>query len=78
MGHPVTIDDIRREICHFLALPPSRTSQSNLRDELCLDSLDIAELMVHLEQKYQIEFVGEKLPPIETIDDLAQLTQNQV
>ena len=42
-----------------------------LKDDLCLDSLDIADLIVHLENKYKIEFDGETMPSIASIQDVA-------
>lgn len=73
---------IHQEITHFLCGPltqyPQFTSHLSFKDDLCLDSLDIVELMVHLEKKYGIEFEGEKLPKIETIDDLTKCTHHLI
>lgn len=48
--------------------------QSQLKEDLCLDSLDIVEVILHLEKKYAIEFEGEVMPRIATVADLAQHT----
>lgn len=72
-----TLKEIEKEIILFLG-PPSflLTSSTHLKDDLCLDSLDIVELIVHLEKKYKIEFDGNQMPQIETILDLATYTQS--
>ncbi|OGP11082.1 MAG: hypothetical protein A2048_06205 [Deltaproteobacteria bacterium GWA2_45_12] len=44
---------------------------SNLKDDLGLDSLDIAEMILALEEKYGVEFVGDEMPRIETVENLA-------
>lgn len=75
------LDRIRGEIMAYIdrCFACTRiTPSSDLRDELCMDSLDIVELINHLEQKYKIEFVGEFMPPIDTVEDLAQHTLNLI
>lgn len=69
--------NVEQEIVDFFK-NPSITSKTNLRDDLCLDSLDIVELMVHLENKFKVEFEGEEFPPLETIGDLAKFTRSLI
>lgn len=46
----------------------------SLKEDLCLDSLDIAGVILHLEKKYAIEFDGENMPVVETATDLVRYT----
>lgn len=78
LENEMTENTINQEITHFLCGPltqyPPLNPDLSFKDDLCLDSLDIVELMIHLEKKYGIEFEGEKLPKIESIHDLAKYT----
>lgn len=72
-----TLKEIEKEIFLFLGHSfVDITLSTHLKDDLCLDSLDIVELIVHLEKKYKIEFDGDQMPKIETILDLAIHTQS--
>lgn len=44
----------------------------HIKDDLCMDSLDIVDLILFLEDRFQIEFEGSEMPPIETIGDLEE------
>ena len=46
----------------------------HLKDDLGLDSLDIAEMILALEEKFGVEFVGDEMPRIETVDDISLYT----
>ncbi len=67
---------IQIEISRFLKGSKARelSPHASLKDDLCLDSLDIVELIVHLEKRYGIEFDGDQMPKIETVDDLTRYT----
>lgn len=77
----MNIKKIQQEIMAYLARCHSAENlrpASHLKDELCLDSLDIAGLIVHLEDKFNIEFDGSQMPPIQTIDDIACYAQTLI
>lgn len=78
----MTENFIHQEITQFLCGPltqyPCLAPHLSFKDDLCLDSLDIVELMMYLEKKYGIEFEGEKLPKIETINDLTKCTYHLI
>ncbi len=42
----------------------------DLKNDLCLDSLDIVDLMMKLEKKYNIEFDELELSPLLTLGDI--------
>ncbi|MBI2338866.1 MAG: acyl carrier protein [Deltaproteobacteria bacterium] len=73
-------DEIRTEVSRFLKGPKANLlfPHVNLKDDLCLDSLDIVELIVHLEKKFGVEFDGDTMPSVETVGDMARYTQSLV
>ncbi len=46
------------------------TMTSRLIDDLKADSLDIVELIMDLEQKFNIEIPDEELPKVQTVADI--------
>lgn len=46
------------------------TMNSRLIDDLKADSLDIVELIMDLEQEFNIEIPGEELPKVQTVSDI--------
>jgi len=51
--------------------------ESRLIDDLKADSLDIAELIMDLEQEFNIEIPDEELPKVQTVADIVgYLDQN--
>jgi acyl carrier protein len=48
---------------------------THLMDDLGLDSFDFVELLMGLEEKFHMEFDGEELEGIRTVDQLAGLMQ---
>ena len=49
----------------------SITRESRLIEDLKADSLDVVELIMDLEQEYNIEIPNEELPKIHTVGDIA-------
>lgn len=68
-GVLAAIDEIVREVLHQPELPIAEGAL--LRDELGLDSADIAELIVELEARIGIPLPDDLLEPTETYDPLA-------
>lgn len=50
--------------------PATITMESRLIDDLKADSLDIVELIMDLEQEFNIEIPDEELPKVQTIGDV--------
>lgn len=50
----------------------------NLTSDLCADSLDIVELIVDVERKYDIHFSDEETAKIKTVRDVADLIYNTI
>ena len=78
LTNSVSIQEIIKEMKHLLPKREGEISRFNLKDNLCLDSLDIVEVIVHLEKKYGIEFDGDTMPSVETVGGLARYTQSLV
>ena len=50
--------------------PETITPSSNLIDDLHADSLDIVELVMDMEQEFDVEIPDEVLPNIKTVGDV--------
>ncbi len=64
-------ESVRDAIAEQLDIAPeSITEQSRLIEDLKADSLDVVELIMDLEQKYNIEIPDDELPNIKTVGDI--------
>ena len=52
--------------------PATITAESRLVDDLKADSLDIVELIMDLEQEFDVEIPDEELPNVHTIGDIVE------
>ena len=54
---------------------PRLSEHTDLQHDLGMDSMDIAELIVHLERKYQLDFNRvDNIPDLKTIGGIAHFT----
>lgn len=66
------LEKIIASVAGQLAIDPAKvTKDSNLIDDLKADSLDIAALMLDLEEQYGIEIPDEELANLRTVGDIA-------
>lgn len=66
------LEKIIASVAEQLAIDPAKvTMDSNLIDDLKADSLDIAALMLDLEEQYGIEIPDEELANLRTVGDIA-------
>ncbi|UKI19197.1 MAG: acyl carrier protein [Oscillospiraceae bacterium] len=66
------LEKIIASVAEQLAIDPAKvTKDSNLIDDLKADSLDIAALMLDLEEQYGIEIPDEELANLRTVGDIA-------
>ena len=64
-------DKVREIVANQLDLDPeSITMDSALVDDLKADSLDIVELIMDLEQEFDVEIPDGELPSVKTIGDI--------
>ncbi len=81
---PPSLEEIRACILNFLDKKHPRQgerllSQTHLLDEWGLDSMDLVELIVHLEKSYGIDFLGnEDIPTLNDVAALAAFTQRSL
>ncbi|MBQ1771011.1 MAG: acyl carrier protein [Clostridia bacterium] len=67
----MVFDKVREIVANQLDLDPaSITMDSALVDDLKADSLDIVELIMDLEQEFDVEIPDGDLPNVKTIGDI--------
>lgn len=52
------------------------TLESNLKD-LGLDSLDVVELLMDLEEEFDVEFENEEMVSLKTVKDVVETIENK-
>lgn len=66
------LETVIKVIAEQLSIDPGKvTPQSNLVDDLKADSLDVAALMLELEERYNVEIPDEELGNLKTVSDIA-------
>lgn len=67
------LDEIRQAIADQLNIPVEKvTPDSLLIEDLKADSIDLYELVMGLEERYDIEISDEVLPKIKTVGDIVK------
>ncbi len=70
------LDKIRTILAEQLSLNPDEvTEESNFREDLGVDSLDLFELLMSLEEEYGFEIPADDLEGIVTVGDLIEYLQ---
>lgn len=65
------LEEMRQIIAEQLSCEESMiTTETSFKDDLGADSLDLFELVMALEEKYDIEIPAEELTAIETVGDV--------
>ena len=65
-------ETVIKVIAEQLSIDESKISpESNLVDDLKADSLDVAALMLELEERYNVEIPDEELGSLKTVADIA-------
>ena len=71
-------DKVREIITRQLDIDPESVQmESRLIDDLKADSLDIVELIMDLEQEFDVEIPDEDLPKVQTIADIVNFLENR-
>ena len=66
------MDEVCNAIAKQLRKPIAQvTAQTKLKEDLNADSLDLVELMMNLEERYNITIGDDDLPNLQTIQDVA-------
>ena len=75
----MVFEKIRKLLADQLEIEESKISlESDLVDELNADSLDIVELIMDLEQEFDISIPDEDLPKVVTVKDIVAYIEDQV
>lgn len=53
------------------------TAETNLLDELGLDSVDLVEIIMDIEETFEISIKDEDIQQVKTVKDLVHLIQSQ-
>lgn len=70
------IDKLREIICRFVDIDPnSLTEDTNIRTELGLNSLELVNIAVAIEDEFDIEIPDREAINIETLGDAAKLIE---
>lgn len=71
-------DKVREIIARQLGIEPEAISmESRLIDDLKADSLDIVELVMDLEQEFDVEIPDEDLPKVQTVADIVHFLEQR-
>ncbi|HIU93709.1 MAG TPA: acyl carrier protein [Candidatus Aphodomorpha intestinavium] len=71
-------DKVREIIARQLGIEPETISmESRLIDDLKADSLDIVELVMDLEQEFDVEIPDEDLPKVQTVADIVHFLEQR-
>ena len=71
-------DKVREIITRQLDIDPETVQmESRLIDDLKADSLDIVELIMDLEQEFDVEIPDEDLPKVQTVADIVNFLENR-
>ncbi len=75
----MVFEKIRKLLADQLEIEENKiTLESNLVDDLNADSLDIVELIMDVEQEYDITIPDEDLPSVVTVKDIVSYIESQV
>lgn len=73
------LEDLKKIITrHIDVLPENITMESDLNDDLDADSIEIAEVVMDIEEKYNFEFSDEDTTKIKKVRDLVELIKSKM
>lgn len=74
----MVFEQVKQAVAAQMNLDPAKiTLESSLVDDLKADSLDIVELIMDLEQKYDLRIPDEALGELKTIGDIVSYIEGQ-
>lgn len=72
------LDKLRTIICEYVEMDPaSITPDTNIRSDLGLNSLELVNLAVAIEDSFGLEIADRDVVGIETVRDVIELIENQ-
>ena len=74
----MVFEKVRDIIANQLGIDPEKIQpETKLVDDLKTDSLDIVELIMDLEQEFDMEIPDEDLPKIQSVDDIIRYLESK-
>ncbi len=71
-------EEIKNQIAELLNVEPEKvTAESNLITDLKADSMDIATLLLEVEEKYGIEISEDDMDSLQTVGDIVQYIETK-
>lgn len=72
------LDEVKEIITKYIKIDPERiTLESRLNEDLDADSIDIADVVMDIEEKYGFEFSDEDAENIVAIKDLVKVIEER-
>ena len=72
------IDDIKEVVVEQLSVNPDEVNEeSKFVEDLGADSLDVVELVMALEEKFDIEIPDDEAEKIQTVQDVLSYVENK-
>ena len=72
------LEEVKEIITRYVKIEPEKiTLESNLNEDLDADSIDIADVVMDIEEKYGFEFSDEDAENIVAIKDLVRVIEER-
>lgn len=73
----MTIEKVKEIIANQLSVDVKKlTEKTNIAEELGADSLDVVEILMALEEEFEVSIPDEAIPNIKTIKDVVDFIEN--
>ncbi len=73
------LDTIREVICRFVEIDPEKiTEETNIRTELGLNSLELINIAVAIEDEFDVEIPDREVGNLETIGDAIRIIEKYI
>ncbi len=70
------LDRIREVICRYVTIDPEKlTEDTNIRSELGLNSLELINIAVAIEDEFDVEIPDREVSNLETLGDAIRIIQ---
>ena len=73
------LERLKKLICQYASIKPEEiTGETNIRSDLGLNSLELVNLAVAIEDEFDVEIPDRAVAGIETVDDVIALLKEYV
>jgi acyl carrier protein len=74
----MTFEKVKEILMEELGLEDTIKLSNNLKDDLDADSLDLAEVVINLEDVFEIEIPEEDYPKFKTVKDIVDFIDSKI